>query len=124
MKTKISFGSLPMFIILLSFGISIGAVSGAPTKIVTGPDMRLVPQVNTYSPTGATTDSFFADNPSFNGGIRVAMGNIVTNNDHITGSGPRAGPVVKDFRGSKHHLDSSFTAFAPSLNFGILVSAR
>ncbi|OLE55829.1 MAG: hypothetical protein AUG51_01305 [Acidobacteria bacterium 13_1_20CM_3_53_8] len=112
-----------MFIILLSFGISIGAVSGAPTKIVTGPDMRLVPQVNTYSPTGATTDSFFADNPSFTGGIRVAMGNIVTTNDIITGSGPGAGPVVKVFRGSNHNLVYSFFAFAPTFNLGIFVAA-
>ena len=93
-----------MFITLLSLGISIGAVSGAPTKIVTGPDMRLGPQVNTYSPTGAATDSFFAENASFTGGIRVAMGNIVTTNDIITGSGPGAGPVVKVFRGSNHNL--------------------
>ena len=95
----------------------------APTRIVIGPDMGLAPQVITYSPTGNATDSFLADSSSFTGGIRVAMGNVVTANDIITGAGPGDGPLVKVFRGNNHSLLYSFFAYAPSFNLGVFVAA-
>src|SRR6266404_7236863 len=119
MKTKMSFGSWPLFVILSG----LATVSAAPTKIVTGPDMGAAPQINTYSPAGATTDSFLADNATFTGGIRVAMGNVVTTNDIITGPGPGAGPLVKVFRGSNHSLAYSFFAYSPNFTLGIFVAA-
>src|SRR5689334_9040382 len=64
----------------------------APTKIVTGPDTGFPPQVNTYSPDGTSTGSFFAETQTFTGGIRVALANVVGSNDIITGAGPGAGP--------------------------------
>src|SRR5436190_13863594 len=99
------------------------SIFAAPTKLVTGPDNGLSPQINTYSPTGTLTDSFFADNVSFTGGIRVAMGDLLTTNDIITGRGPGGAAVVNVYRGSTHSLVYSILPFGPNWTVGVFVAA-
>lgn len=99
------------------------SIFAAPTKLVTGPDNGLSPQINTYSPTGTLTDSFFSDNVSFTGGVRVAMGDVLAGNDIITGRGPGGTAVVNVYRGSNHALVYSFLPFGPNWTVGVYVAA-
>src|SRR5204863_4649310 len=110
----IRFTSLLPLVIVASVVAGAISVHAAPTKIVTGPDTGDAPLVNTYSPAGISTGSFFAETPSFTGGIRVALANVVGGNDIITGAGPGGGPHVSVYKGSAHALVYSFFAFAPS----------
>ena len=103
--------------------VVVSTISAAPTKLVTGPDSGISPQINTYSPAGTLTDSFFADNVSYTGGIRVAMGDILTTNDIITGRGPGATAVVSVFRGSNHGLVFSVVPYGANFTVGVFVAA-
>ncbi|MFL5339601.1 MAG: hypothetical protein ACJ8F7_05475 [Gemmataceae bacterium] len=87
--------------------------------------------------TGSTIGSFFAYDPSFTGGARVASADV--NGDDVTdiivGAGPGGGPHVKVIDGSKltqtlangvisdSALLASFFAYAPSFTGGIFVAA-
>ncbi len=67
-----------------------------------GADAGGGPHVRVF--TGATADekfSFFAYNPAFMGGVRVAMGDVTRDGtpDIITGAGPGGGPHVRVFDG-------------------------
>ncbi|MFN4260437.1 MAG: hypothetical protein ACK4RK_14175 [Gemmataceae bacterium] len=88
-------------------------------------------------------DSFFAYNPNFRGGVRVAIGGtlfgatnfpdsptIVVHGNLITAAGPGGGPHVKiwedrDFDGkvSNDPLIASFFAFAPHFTGGVYVAS-
>jgi hypothetical protein len=110
-------------LVFLASSALVGTVMAAPTKIVTGPDTGLPPQINLYSPSGANTGSFFAENASFVGGVRVAMGDIVTTNDVITGLGPGAASIVKVFRGTTGNVVYSLLPFGADYTLGVFVAA-
>jgi hypothetical protein len=98
-------------------------VAGAPTKIITGPDTGFPgPQINTYSPSGTPNGSFFADTSGFTGGIRVALANVVSTNDIITGTGPGTTPLVRVFTGRAHTLLYSFVPYAANFTQGVFVA--
>lgn len=94
----------------------------APTRIITGPDTGLGPVINTYSFNGASTGSFVAENPSFTGGVRVALANVAGTADIITGTGPGSPPFVKVFTGPSRILKYSFLAFPSNFTLGIYVA--
>ena len=79
--------------------------------------------VNTQ--TGEVTKSFFAYNPSFSGGVTIALADF--NNDGVldlvTGAGPGGGPQVNIFDGSNFSLIKSFFAFDSSFRGGVNVGA-
>jgi hypothetical protein len=97
-------------------------LNAASTRIITGPDTGLGPVINTYSFNGASTGSFTAENPSFTGGVRVALANVVTTADIITGTGPGSPPFVKVFSGPSRSLKYSFLAFPSNFTLGIYVA--
>jgi len=67
--------------------------------------------------------SFFAFDPNFTGGVRVAAGDVNGDNlaDIITGAGPGAGPHVKVFRSLDLFVLHSFFAYEASFQGGVFV---
>jgi hypothetical protein len=84
--------------------------------IVTGPDAGGGPQVNVYDPnTNNLIKSFFAYNPGFTGGVRVAVGDVNGDGipDIIAGAGPGGGSDVRIFDGATGNLIREFSPFNP-----------
>ncbi len=89
-----------------------GAGGGPLVKVFDGRTRRLL-------------DSFFAFNSSFNGGVRVAVGDVNGDGvpDIITGAGKGGSPHVKAFDGVTGNLLQSFFAYNPSFQGGVFVAA-
>ena len=104
---------------IVSASISLHA---APTKVITGPDAGVGPIINSYSSTGNSNGAFFAFDPNFSGGVRVALANVVGTNDIIAGAGPGGGPVVRVFSGPSHVQVYNFLAYSANFNLGIFVA--
>jgi hypothetical protein len=100
------------------------AAETASPRIVTGADQTGAPLVNEFDLSGTLLGSFFAYDPQFSGGIRVAAGDVNGDGraDVITGAGPGAGPHVEVFSGEDGSLLLSFFAYDPQFAGG--VSAR
>jgi hypothetical protein len=93
--------------------------------IITGADSGGAPHVKAFSgETGAELRSFFAYTPSFQGGVRVAAGDV--NNDGvadiITGAGPGGPAHVKAFDGVTSAEIRSFFAY-PAFMGGVFVAS-
>ena len=96
-----------------------------PIDIVTGAGSG-APQVKAFTgATSAETQSFFAYDPSFTGGVRVASGDVNGDGvaDIITGAGPGGGPHVKVFDGRSQAEIASFFAYGPTFTGGVFVAA-
>src|SRR5207253_838466 len=76
---------------------AVGDVTGSGTPdIVTGPGPGGGPQVGVFAPDGRSVASFFAYDPSFSGGVRVAAADLTGDGvaEVITGPGKGSGPQV------------------------------
>jgi hypothetical protein len=75
--------------------------------------------------TGAQLFSFFAYEPSFRGGVQVAVGDVNGDgfDDIITGTGVSGGPRIQVFSGKDLHQIANFFAYDPSFRGGVNVSA-
>src|SRR5581483_6085543 len=91
----------------------------------TGADAGGGPQVLVINADGALRFSFYAYDPVFTGGVRVATGDVNGDgvDDIITGAGPGGGPHVKVFSGRDGSLLQSFYAYAPGFTGGVFVAA-
>jgi hypothetical protein len=94
-----------------------------------GPEVRAFSGVNVLSsPNPTSVDDFFAYDPAFNGGARVAVMDVNGDGmaDIITGAGPGGGPHVRVFDGGtglqlQLNTTDSFMAFDPSFSGGVFV---
>ncbi|MDB5308153.1 MAG: hlyA 3 [Gemmataceae bacterium] len=107
--------------------VAVGDVTGdGHPDLVVAADRGGGPQVKVYDgQTGAVVASFFAYDPSFQGGVYVAIGDVTGNgkNEIITGPGLGGGPQVNVFDGSTGNRLTSFLAYAPSFRGGVRVAA-
>src|SRR5262249_53548508 len=83
------------------------------------------PQVNGYSASGTLLNAFFAYDPGFTGGVRVAVGD--SNGDGIpdllTAPGPGGGPNLRAFDGKTGAILRNFFAFDPNFTGGLYIAA-
>jgi membrane-associated phospholipid phosphatase len=93
--------------------IALGADAGG------GPAVRVLDAA-----TGAEVRSFLAYDPSFAGGVRVAVGDVNGDGipDIITAAGPGGGPHVKVFDGRTGAVLASFMAYDPAFAGGVNVA--
>jgi uncharacterized protein (TIGR03118 family) len=106
--------------------VAAGDVNGDGfADIIVGADAGGGPNVKVFSGAGGSVlANFFAYDPGFTGGVRVAAGDIGDTGaaDIITGAGAGGGPHVKVFDGSGNLLQSFF-AFDPAFTGGVNVAA-
>lgn len=94
-------------------------------RIVVGADAGGGPHVRVLNAaTGAELYSFFAYDPGFRGGVRVAMGDVNGDGipDIVTAAGPGGGPHVKVFDGNDLHLLANFFAYDAGFRGGVNVA--
>ncbi|QGJ71390.1 Hypothetical protein PBC10988_30950 [Planctomycetales bacterium 10988] len=113
--------------------VAVGDVnSDGYDDIITGADEGGGPHVRVFSGLdGSVITEFYAYDPEFKGGVRVAVGDVFDNGtaDIITGAGPGGGPHVRVFDGSFSTgvplpgAATDFFAYDPSFTEGIFVAA-
>jgi hypothetical protein len=111
---------LPLILCLLLFCTSVSA------EIIVGAGPGAGPHVKAFSGiSGAETNSFAPYSASFQGGVRVATGDVNGDGlaDLVTGTGPGAGPHVKVFDGSTGAELRSFFAYDGQFSGGVFVAA-
>jgi fibronectin-binding autotransporter adhesin len=94
--------------------------------IITGADAGGGPHVEVFSgKDGSLLASYYAYDPAFTGGVRVAGGDVDGDGlaDVITGAGPGGGPQVIVFSGANNSILRSFYAYDPAFTGGVYVSA-
>jgi hypothetical protein len=98
----------------------------ARADIVTGPGQGAGPHVKVFgATTGVELDSLLAYPANFEGGVRVATGDVNGDGtaDILTGAGPGGGPHIKVFDGNSSAEIRSFFAYTPSFQGGVFVAA-
>jgi hypothetical protein len=107
--------------------VASGDVNGdGKDDIIVAPDARMSSLVRVFDGnTGNVLRSFLAYATNFNGGVRVAAGDVNGDGlaDIITGAGPGGGPHVRVFDGSTGGTLRSFFAFSANFAAGIYVAA-
>jgi hypothetical protein len=136
-NTYAAAGLFPVAVDVMDFGGGPGPGGSAPSlaidntvKVVghvlaTGADAGGGPEVKVIDPAnGILKMDFFAYNPAFGGGVRVAVGDVNGDGvpDIITGPGPGGGPEIKVFDGASGAVIRDFFAFSPNFTSGVFVA--
>jgi hypothetical protein len=93
--------------------------------VITGAGAGGGPHVRVYDGrTGVEARNFFAYEPGFAGGVRVAVGDVTGDGraDIMTGPGPGRAPEARVFEAATAELLSNVVAYAPSFAGGIFVA--
>ena len=105
--------------------VAAGDVNGdGQADVITGAGPGGGPHVKVFSGAdNSLLSSFFAFDPAFTGGVRVAAGDLNADGkaDIIAGAGPGGGPHVKVFDGTSPAVLASFFAFDPTFLGGVFV---
>jgi hypothetical protein len=103
---------------------------GNQNEIITGAGVGELPYVRVYDLAGNLEAEFLAYEPTFRGGVNVAIGNVVVdpiggvdNREIITGPGFGGGPIVKVFNPNNAVAVRQFVAFEPSFRGGVNVAS-
>ncbi len=102
--------------------VALGAVEN---EIVVGSGKGQQPYVRVFSLAGVLEAEFLAYEPSFTGGVNVALADVVTGDtfqEIITGPGFGGGPVVKVFNPNNRNMIRSYLAFESSFRGGVNVA--
>jgi RHS repeat-associated protein len=97
-----------------------------PGILVTGPDAGSQPLVKVFDATTyALKFTIMAYDPSFTGGVRVAVGDITGpgSQDIVTAPGPGGGSLIKVWNSTTGALESSFNAYDAGQTDGAFVAA-
>jgi hypothetical protein len=90
-----------------------------------GADAGGGPEVKVYNSDGTERFAIFAFEPSFTGGVRVAVGDVNGDgvDDIIVGAGVGGAPLVRVYNGQDGELLFNFFAFESTLRSGVNVAA-
>jgi hypothetical protein len=106
--------------------VAAGDVTGdGLADVITGADAGGGPHVLVFNGvTGAIVHSFFAFDPAFPGGVRVAAGDVNGDGkaDIIVGAGPGGTPDVRMFDGTDATLIGTQTPYDPAFTGGVFVA--
>ncbi len=107
-------------------GYSLLITEAPPPIYATGADATGGPIVNVYDARNNTLlASFYAYDPLFTGGVRVAVGDVTGDGveDVVTAAGPGGGPHVRVFDGARREFRLegfyNFYAFQPTMSAGL-----
>ena len=91
---------------------------------VTGAGFGQSPQVSVYNPTGRVVAQFYAYDPRFQGGVRVALGDVNGDGtpDIVTATGPTGSPDVRVFDGRTGVMVDEFMAYDPRFAGGVFAA--
>ena len=108
--------------------VAVGDVTGdGVAEIVTGAGPGGGPHVRVLDLAEGLTEvaSFYAYDPTFTGGVFVAVGDVTGDGvaDLITGAGAGGGPHVRVFDGVTGAEVATFFAYDPALTAGVFVGA-
>ena len=105
--------------------VAVGDVDGSGrAAVVVGSGPGGGPRVRVYHPgTGTFGADFYAYEPTFRGGVNVAVGKFASGPGIVVGAGEGGGPVVEVFDGATGTPLSAFAAYDPSLRGGVRVAA-
>lgn len=107
--------------------VASGDINGdGRADIITGPDSGGGPHVRVFSGiNGAEIGGFFAYDPRFLGGVRVAAGDVNGDGrtDIITGAGPGGGPSVRVWSGVNFSNIQNVFAFSPGFFGGVYIAS-
>ncbi|MBV8959037.1 MAG: VCBS repeat-containing protein [Actinobacteria bacterium] len=105
--------------------VAVGNVDGSgQAEIVVGSGPGHDPRVWVFSLSGSLISSFVPYDPSFKGGVNVAVGDLDGDRkaEIITGARSGGGPHVRIFDGSGNPIGSGFFAYDPAFHGGVNVA--
>ncbi len=90
-----------------------------------GPHVRRFTALDGSVPPSGALNSFFAFDPAFSGGVRVAEGDVNADGqpDYIAAAGPGGAPEVRIYDGATGVLLRSFNAYEAGFTGGVYVAA-
>jgi hypothetical protein len=98
--------------------------SSVPKIFATGADAGGGPHVKVFDAAGNVLFSFYAYDPGFTGGVRVAVGDVNGDGtpDIVTAPGAGGGPDIRVFDGKTGTMIDEFFAYASNFTAGVYVA--
>ena len=119
----VTFGPAHVVRVTVPGGVTRSILTGADAG--GGPHVRRVDAIDGSTPAVGSLSSFFAFDPSFTGGVRVAEGDVTGDGvpDYILGAGPGVTSEVRIVDGASGTIRSDFLPFESTFLGGVFVAA-